>query len=198
MNVIYKNMTCFIVSSWWTKKWFHDMNATAPWMPQSFFSRSLSSGVREGPADHNSSTIEVFVNHLKSQRSKIWNSLQLLEMYCELSGKPIKRSNLIWSICDIDNDLIVLSSPGNRSLIFFRDNNEATLKMAKDDDDNDNIEAALNTVAKQIKKDCSEIDYQHDTYSTIHQTLSYSSWKNSHLLKMHSHHFSSATLLQVS
>ena len=42
----------------------------------------------------------------------------------------------------------------------------ATLKMTKDDEEDDNLEAALDVVAKRIKKECSEIAYQRHTYST--------------------------------
>ncbi len=86
-----------------------------------------------------------------------YGTVQLLELYFELGGKPIRCSTLISSICEQDEDLIVLSSPGYRSLIFFRDNTVTTLKMTKDDEEDDNLEAALNLVAKQIKKECSEI-----------------------------------------
>ena len=89
-----------------------------------------------------------------------------MDLYFELGGKPIKRSTLFSSICEKDEDLVVLSSPGYRSLIFFCDNTVATLKMTKDDKEDDNLEAALDVVAKRIKKECSEIAYQRHTYNT--------------------------------
>jgi hypothetical protein len=132
-----------------------------------FFSGRFVHGEARGqPSDLHHSTIELLAQHLQGQRSQIWNSVQLLELYFELGGKPIRRSTLINSICEQDDNLIVLSSPGYRSLIFFRDNTVATLKMTKDDGEDDNLEAALDVVAKQIKKECSEIAYQRHTYST--------------------------------
>ena len=38
--------------------------------------------------------------------------------------------------------------------------------MIKDDDEDDNLEAALDVVATQIKKESSMIDYKHQTYHT--------------------------------
>ena len=46
------------------------------------------------------------------------------------------------------------------------DNNIATLKMIKDDDEDDNLETALDVVATHIKKECSMEDYTHQTYHT--------------------------------
>ena len=51
-------------------------------------------------------------------------------------------------------------------LDFFRDNNVATLEMTKDDEEDDNLEAALDVVAKRVKRECSEIAYQRDSYNT--------------------------------
>ena len=36
--------------------------------------------------------------------------------------------------------------------------------MIKDDDDNDNLEAAQDVVATHTKKECSVMDYKHQTY----------------------------------
>ena len=53
---------------------------------------------------------------------------------------------------------------GYRSLVFFRDSTIATLKMIKDDDEDDNLGTALDVVVTHIKKDCSMMDYKHKTY----------------------------------
>ena len=132
-----------------------------------FFSGRFLHGEARGPlSDLHCSTIELLAQHLRGQRSQVWNSVQLMDLYFELGGKPIRRSTLFSSICEQDEDLVVLSSPGYRSLIFFCDNTVATLKMTKDDKEDDNLEAALDVVAKRIKKECSEITYQCHTYNT--------------------------------
>ena len=43
-----------------------------------------------------------------------------------------------------------------------RDSTIATLKIIKDDDDNDNLEAALGVVATHTKKECTSIGILHE------------------------------------
>ena len=38
--------------------------------------------------------------------------------------------------------------------------------MTKDDEEDDNLEVALDVVAKRVERECSEIDYQRHTYNT--------------------------------
>ena len=74
-----------------------------------FFSHRFVHGeAREPPPDLHNSNIGLLAQHLQDQRSQIWNSVQLLELYYELGGKPIRRSTLISSICE--QDLIFSSS----------------------------------------------------------------------------------------
>ena len=70
---------------------------------------SFMGEARGQPSDLHHSTIELLAQHLKGHLSQIWNSVQLLELYLELGGKPIRRSTLISSICEQEKDLIVLS-----------------------------------------------------------------------------------------
>ena len=83
----------------------------------------------------------------------------------ELGGKRRRRFTIIHLICENVEDLVVLSARGYRSVVF-RDSTVATLKMIKDDDEDDNLEAALDVVATQIKKESSMMDYKHQTYHT--------------------------------
>lgn len=110
--------------------------------------------------------VKKLVLELQKQRFQKWDSVSLMERYLELGGKPMRRSALIKLICDKEQDLVVLSAPGYRSVVFFRDNTSATLKMIKDENEDDNLEAALDLVAKHVKKECSELKYHHQTYST--------------------------------
>ena len=73
----------------------------------------------------------------------------------DLDGKPIRRPPIINSICEEIDDLVVLSSTGYWPLLFFLDNTIATLKMIKDDDEDVNIDAALDIVVKLIRNECS-------------------------------------------
>ena len=83
----------------------------------------------------------------------------------ELGGKRMRRSTLINLICENVEDLVVLSAHGYRS-VDFCDSTIATLKMIKDDDEDDNLETALDVVATHIKMQCSMMGYKHQIYYT--------------------------------
>ena len=118
-----------------------------------FFSGRSSSGhLEQDMSTETQSAIQLLVEYLRSRRNERWDSVWLMERYIELGGKQMRRSTLINSLCEMLDDLVVLSAPGYRSVIFFRDNTTATLKMIKDEGEEDNLEAALHLVAKQIKK----------------------------------------------
>ena len=129
-----------------------------------FFSGRSSSGhSEEDMSTETQSAIQLLVEDLRSRRNEKWDSVWLMERYIELGGKQMRRSTLINSLCE----MVVLSAPGYRSVIFFRDNTTATLKMIKDEGEEDNLEAALHLIAKQIKKrvyknrvSASEVQYQ--------------------------------------
>ena len=83
----------------------------------------------------------------------------------ELREKRMRRSKLINLTCENVEDLVVLSARGYRSVVF-RNSTIATLKMIKDDDEEDNLGTALDVVATHIKMQCSMMDYKHQTYHT--------------------------------
>ena len=132
-----------------------------------FFSGWSSSGHSEQDiSTETQSAIQLLVENLRSRRNERWDSVWLMERYIELGGKQMRRSTLINSLCEMLDDLVVLCAPGYRSVIFFRDNTTATLKMIKDEGEEDNLEASLHLVAKQIKTECTKIEYQHQKFST--------------------------------
>jgi hypothetical protein len=149
-----------------------DLHAADARYHKDCYSRFFSSRSPPGETKTDSSTdptrtaLELLVKELEAQRSQRWDSVGLMERYMELGGKWMRRSMLIKMICEKVDDLVVLSAPGYRSVVFFCDNTTATMKMIKDDDDDDNLEAALEVVAKRIRKECSEMEYQRGTYTT--------------------------------
>jgi len=83
----------------------------------------------------------------------------------KLGGKRMRRSTIINLVCENVEDLVVLSAHGYRSVVFC-DSTIAILKMINDDDEDDNMETALDMVETHIKKECSKMDYKHQTYHT--------------------------------
>ena len=49
-------------------------------------------------------------------------------------------------------DLVILSAPGYRKVVMYHDSARATFKVTKDDEEEGNIDAALNVIVKAIKK----------------------------------------------
>ena len=149
-----------------------DLHAADARYHQECYSRFFSSRSRPGYAQKRDSTVvtsaalKLLVEELQSQPSERWDSVQLMARYVELGGSSMRRSVLITALCEELEDLVVLSAPGYRSVIFFKDNATATLKIIKDDDDVDNLDAALDVVAKRIRHDISEMDYKHQKYTT--------------------------------
>ena len=89
---------------------------------------------------------------MQRQLSQRWINVWLMERYVELGGKRMRRSTLINLICENVEDLVVLSARGYRSVVFG-DIIIATLKMIKGDDEDDNLETALEVVATHNKKE---------------------------------------------
>jgi len=84
----------------------------------------------------------------------------------EIGGKGMRRSTLVSLICENVEEPVVLSARGYRSVVFFRNSTIATMNMIKDDDEDENLEAALDVVATDIKKESYMMEYKHRTYHT--------------------------------
>ena len=69
----------------------------------------------------------------------------------ELGGKQMRRSK-INLICKNVEELIVQSARGYMSVVFFCDSVIATLKIIKEEIEDDSLEVALDVVTKHIKK----------------------------------------------
>ena len=96
----------------------------------------------------------------------------------ELGGKRMRRSTLINLICENVQDLVVLSARGYRSVVF-RDSTTATLKMVKDNDEDDSLETALDVRGSNPHQEgmfddglqASDIPYEHLVTKSAPDTL---------------------------
>ena len=70
----------------------------------------------------------------------------------------MKRSDLLRMLSLHAYDLVIMSAPRPRKVVMFHDNARATLKVTKDDDEEDNIDAALNVIVKATKAELVAID----------------------------------------
>ena len=87
----------------------------------------------------------------------------LQERFTELVGSCMMRSDLLRMLSLHADDLVILSAPGYRKVGMFHDNARATLKVTKDDEEEGNIDAALNVIVKAIKAEVVAIEYERNT-----------------------------------
>ena len=72
---------------------------------------------------------------MRADRTKIWDSVGLQGRF--------KRSDLLKMLSPAVDDIFILSAPGYRKVVRLRDNARATLKVKRDDDEEDDIDDAL-------------------------------------------------------
>ena len=92
--------------------------------------------------------------------------VRLMERYVELRGKQVRRPTLNKSVYENVEDLVVLWAGGYRLVVFFRHSTTAALKMLKDVDDDDDLEAALDVVPTHIRKQRFVLEYSRRTHRT--------------------------------
>ena len=93
----------------------------------------------------------------------MWDSVELMEKYTELGGKPMRRSALLKLVSEKLENLVVFSAPGYRSIALFASYPAASFKLTKDEEE-DNIDRAIEVLAREIKKECSNLNYARHAY----------------------------------
>ena len=135
-----------------------------------FFSqRSDPCDSKEGNKDtddtQQSVSVRQLITEMRADRTKIWDSVGLQERFTELVGRCMKRSGLLRMLSLHADGLVILSAPGYRKVAMFHDNATATFKVTKDDEEEDNIDAALHVIVKAIKAVVVTIEYENNTYT---------------------------------
>ena len=103
------------------------------------------------------------ITEMRADSTKIWDSVGLQERFTELVGSCMKRSDLLRMLSLHADDLVILSAPGYRKVVMFHDNARATLKVTKSDEEEGNIDAALNVIVQAIKAEVVAIEYERNT-----------------------------------
>ena len=62
------------------------------------------------------------------------------------------------------DDIVILSAPGYHTVVMFRDNARATLIVKRDDAEEDYIDDALDMIARVIKAEVCETEYDKNIY----------------------------------
>ena len=88
---------------------------------------------------------------IRSNRDKIWNSVELHQYYVGKGGKDMKRSRLTEKVGEtLKDEVIVLSSPGIANIIMFKSKASSTFHV---DELGEEIDINLQAVAKSISNE---------------------------------------------
>ena len=121
----------------------------------SMFFSNCPSGISDVPYDN---ALDKLITELRSDRTRIWNSLELHDKYKELDGMHLSRRSLIAQVSEILHpDLLVLSSPGVASILLFRSNASDQLHII-DDASGDSNAQAITELSKTIRSECEKPD----------------------------------------
>ena len=108
---------------------------------------------------------EVYQKMLKD-KSKIWNSIDLHDMYTKNGGTELNRKGLVKKVqSKFLDEIVVLTSPGYANIIAFSNSAGSVLRVMKDDSEDADLENCIQKVSKQIIKDCKNITYDKTMYS---------------------------------
>ena len=120
--------------------------------------------------DQNSVSVEdkalqLMIDTLHTNRSQIWNSIELFKMYQENNGYVLTRYSLIeqWQQ-HFQDDLIALTSCGYASIVTFRKNAALMMKMVKDDDESNHIDKSISILANHVVQECKSITIDKTSY----------------------------------
>ena len=108
---------------------------------------------------------ECLHNILIQDKTKIWNSVELFNIYKSEGGDRLSRRKLLENLCGrIGDDLLVLTANGVASLIVFKSKAPGLLKLMNDTEDSD-ITTAVKHVGRQIIREITTGNVESDKTS---------------------------------
>ena len=104
------------------------------------------------------------IKYLPKNKASVHNSIHIYAQYMEEGGCVLFRRQLIAKIVEkFGGDMIALSSPGDASLLVFKSSASNALHIMPDDTD-DQMNEAIEKVAKQIKTEINNIEADRKKY----------------------------------
>ena len=108
------------------------------------------------------SAFDALVEDMSVNKSHVWNSLEIQDIYANHGGTILPRRKLIHRlVTHFGDDLLVLSGNGVTSIFVFRSKAPYMLKLV-----DDNADVDVTPIAKTIKKECSKRAASRDIYKT--------------------------------
>ena len=103
------------------------------------------------------------VSEMKSDRLRIWSSVEVFSTYTGNDGSLLSRGSLVQRLNKFfAGELIVLSSPGLANILLFRSTASNVLRVVDFEEDDKSPEV----VAKQIVRECKELCIDKKVYNT--------------------------------
>ena len=97
--------------------------------------------------------LSMLADEMRSNKSCLWNSVEVHERYIELGGEDKSRRTLLNHVSEkLHPDLLILSSPGVASILIFRSMASAQLRIVDDEDDCNG--RVISYLASVIKAEC--------------------------------------------
>ena len=128
--------------------------------------RSVTSAAKASGSQAKSGLEEAFlltVSDIEADKSKIWNSVEVFDLYLSHGGEKCSRRSLVPKLCNyFGSDFLVLSGNGVANLLVFRSKASATLRLVQDDDDD--IEVSLEAIGLRIVSETKQLIPDKNTY----------------------------------
>lgn len=120
----------------------------------------------QGDASMSDEGLEAIINILKSDKTHIWNAVDLHNLYLENGGHVLSRRMLVCRLSErFGKDLLFFSSPGISTIIAFHCEAETTLRIIADPEE-DAMDTAVTMVKNQICHEAKQLDLEKEVYST--------------------------------
>ena len=105
------------------------------------------------------------VHLVGSDRSKVWNSLDVEAVYADKGGSVMSRRVLVETVIQhFADDMLALHSPGVATLLVFRKHAATNLRLV-DDDQNGDMDECIRKVGKQIMKETKAAKHDFKSYT---------------------------------
>jgi hypothetical protein len=89
---------------------------------------------------------------MNENRERIWNSVEAHSLYASKGGNILSRRSLVEKLSQrFGIDLLVLSGKGVANILVFRSKASDSLRLTSKEEEDDDIDAVLETIAKRIR-----------------------------------------------
>lgn len=127
--------------------------------------KSATNKANQGKVQCKDPAFEQLLEEMKQNECRMWNSVELHDMYVSYKGTALSRRQLLQHLSDhFGNTLLILSGIGVASIVVFRYKAAGFLKLVPEEEDDNDI--AVVKVAKKIVSETKLIKFDKSHYKT--------------------------------